>query len=67
MVANLSDRWDDALLYKGFTTLRSDVPISEDLADLEWRGVPRRRYLDMCADLGFDRLADLPHRWDDRR
>ena len=64
MVANLSERRDDALLYKRLTTLRSDVPISEDLADLEWRGVPRTRYLDMCADLGFDRLTDLPHRWD---
>ena len=65
MVANLSDRWDDALLYKRLTTLRSDVPISEGLADLRWRGAPRRRYLEMCAALGFDRLVDIPHRWDD--
>ena len=65
MAANLSDRWDDVLLYKRLTTLRSDVPLSEDLADLQWRGAPRRRYLEMCAALGFDRLVDLPHRWDD--
>ena len=66
MAGNLSERWDDALLYKELATLRFDVPISEDLADLEWRGVPRQRYLGMCDDLGFARLMDLPHKWDER-
>ena len=65
MAANLAERWDDALLYKELATLRFDVPISESLADLEWHVVPRERYLEMCADLGFQRLVELPHRWDD--
>ena len=65
MAGNLSERWDDAQLYKELATLRFDVPISEDLADLEWRGVPRERYLGMCDDLGFGRFVDLPHKWDD--
>ena len=66
MAKNLSERWDDALLYKELATLRFDVPVSEGLADLEWRGVPRERYLGMCDDLGFGRFVDLPHKWDDR-
>ena len=66
MVASLSERWDDSLLYKELATLRFDVPISEGLADIEWHGVPRGRYLEMCTDLGFQRLMELPHRWDDR-
>ena len=66
MAVNLSERWDDALLFKDLATLRFDAPIHEDLADLEWRGVPRERYLGMCDDLGFGRLVELPHKWDDR-
>ena len=66
MAGNLAERWDDALLYKELATLRFDVPISEGLADLEWRGVPRQHYLGMCDDLGFGRFVELPHKWDDR-
>ena len=36
--------FDDALLFRELATLRLDVPIAEDLAALEWHGVPRRRF-----------------------
>jgi hypothetical protein len=47
------------------TTLRTDVPIDASLAALEWKGVDREKYQALCEDLGFGRLASLPHKWSD--
>ena len=60
---NLNARPDEARLYKQLTTLRTDVPIETSLTSLEWRGVKRDKFETLCDDLGFGRLADLPHRW----
>jgi 5'-3' exonuclease len=38
LAANLRSRWDDALLYRKLATLRWDVPLSESLDDLRYRG-----------------------------
>lgn len=65
MAASLAQHREDALLYKRLATLRLDVPLSETLADLEWRGVRRQDFQTLCADLGFERLMELPHRWAD--
>ena len=35
------------------------------LEALEWKGVDREKYLALCDDLGFGRLASLPHKWSD--
>lgn len=59
----LSDRYDDALLYRDLATLRHDVPISATVPDVEWSGVIRNEYEALCAELGFGRLASQPHRW----
>ena len=32
---------------------------------LEWQGVDREKYEALCEDLGFGRLASLPHKWSD--
>ena len=61
--ASLAQRRVEAALYKDLATLRLDVPIRESLADLEWRGVHRSDYLDLCDELGFASLKGLPHRW----
>ena len=63
MAANLADRRADAALYKELATLRLDVPIEEELGDLEWRGVPRPEFELLCDELGFDAISDLPHQW----
>ena len=55
----------EARLYKDLTTLRTDVPIDASLAALEWKGVDREKYQALCEDLGFGRLASLPHKWSD--
>lgn len=66
LAQGLARRRDDARLYKSLATLRLDVPLAETLEDLKWRGVRRAPYQAMCAELGFERLAGLPHRWHER-
>ncbi len=52
----------DALLYRFLATLRRDVPLTESLEDLEWRGVPAEPFEEFCALHGFESLADrVPH------
>jgi len=63
LAATLRERRDDALLYRQLTTLRTDVPLAEDLAALEWRGVDRGPFLALCEELGATGLAGRPHRW----
>ena len=65
LAESLAAHREDALLYRQLTTLRLDAPITAELAQLEWQGVPRQPYQDLCADLGFDRLATAPERWAD--
>lgn len=45
-----------AALYKTLATLRTDVPLDEDVADLEWRGADRDRLAALCERLGDERL-----------
>ena len=55
-----------ALLFKELATLRRDVPLEESLGDLEWRGVPRRKFSAFCDEFGFAQLRDRPHLWDEQ-
>jgi len=43
--------------------LRLDVLISETVEELEWLGVPRAPFEALCAELGFNSMLTLPHRW----
>ena len=63
LAANLAGSRDDAELYRTLATLRTDVPLAEDLDDLRWSGVPRGDYVALCDALGLDRLKDAPSRW----
>jgi 5'-3' exonuclease len=53
----------DAMLYRTLTRLRRDVPLAEDLAALEWRGVPERDFAAFCERHDFPELRQRPHRW----
>ena len=55
----------DALLFRFLAQLRPDVPLGEDLTDLEWKGVRREPFLELCDELGFTGLESRPHRWAD--
>lgn len=54
LAANLRHERDEALLYCKLATLRTDVPLEEDLAALEWRGADRARLEALADDLGGD-------------
>jgi 5'-3' exonuclease len=51
LAATLAERREDALLYKRLATLVRDVPLSESLADLEYKGAPRGPYAELCTRL----------------
>ncbi len=54
-----------ARLYRQLATLRTDVPLSQGLADLRWQGARREALHALCARLGEERLLDRVHRWRD--
>ncbi len=62
---SLNAHASEARLYKELATLRTDVPMDASLDALEWKGVDREKFLALCDDLGFGRLASLPHKWSD--
>lgn len=59
----LQAEMDHARLYRDLATLRTDIPLDEDLSRLAWEGVPRERFLSWCDELGVDHLRDRPHRF----
>lgn len=63
LAANLRDHRAEAALYRQLATLRLDVPLTESLKDLEWRGAPRETYLEFCDELGFSEVKNRPHKW----
>jgi 5'-3' exonuclease len=65
LVEALRDGMGDALLYRELATLRTDVPLSESLEDLEWQGVPRGPFLAFCDRFGFGSIRDKPTKWRD--
>ena len=60
--ARLSDTLEKererALLYKHLATLVLDVPLEEELSDLEWHGVREPEFEALCRDLDSPRLLD---------
>ena len=54
---------DDAMLYRTLARLRTDAPLPESIADLEWRGADRSRLEPLCAELGASGLLERVHRW----
>ena len=63
LAATLDANQQAVYLYRELTTLRLDVPISETLDDMEWRGVPRQKFNQFCAMAGLDADAIRVHRW----
>ena len=63
LAAHLREHRREAGLYRHLATLRRDVPLDESLEDLEWRGVHRDAFLELCDELGFNEVRNRPHRW----
>lgn len=62
LAAALRAAGDEVRLYRTLATLRTDVPLPE-LEALEWRGVPRERFVAWCRAVGQQRLETRPTRW----
>lgn len=60
LAATLAGQREEAMLYKRLATLREDVPLSESLAGLQWRGIRAADYARLCQRLGFGDLAQRP-------
>jgi 5'-3' exonuclease len=62
LAATLHAQHADALLFRTLATLRTDVPLPQTLADLEWRGAhPQLR--ELLAELGAETIAERVTRW----
>ena len=63
LAESLARHSQEAALYKELATLRLDAPVDDELGHLEWAGVPKERYKELCHRLGFEGIENLPHRW----
>lgn len=62
LIENLQKNYQDALLFKKLSTLRTDVPLKENLNDLKWQGAyPRLKKF--CHELGDERIPERIARW----
>ena len=55
----LRDGMEEALLYRELATLRTDVPLGEKLADLEWRGADRSTLPELAARIGAENMTAM--------
>jgi len=62
LAQTLAAQWSDALLFKKLATLRTDVPLTESFADLEWRGA-KPELKTLCESLGMPDLVKRVTRW----
>ncbi|MBT8491602.1 MAG: flap endonuclease [Deltaproteobacteria bacterium] len=65
LAAVFSEHRDDAVLYRTLATLRTDVPLTESLDDLQWRGAHRDKVESLCEKLGSSELLERIKRWAD--
>ncbi|HET7012109.1 MAG TPA: 5'-3' exonuclease H3TH domain-containing protein [Anaerolineales bacterium] len=57
LAQSLAEHHDEALLYRRLATLREDVPLKENLGDLQWRG-PEPGLVRLCREWGDEELAE---------
>ncbi len=62
LLENLQNNYKDALLFKELSTLRTDVPLKENLPDLKWQGV-YPRFKKVCAELGNQSIPERITQW----
>ncbi|MBI5933220.1 MAG: flap endonuclease [Chloroflexi bacterium] len=62
LLENLQTNYKNALLFRELSTLRTDVPLKETLADLKWQGA-YPRFKKLCAELGEERILERVRKW----
>jgi 5'-3' exonuclease len=62
LIANLGANYKDALLFRELSTLRLDVPLKENLKDLEWKGATSK-LKNICVELREERILERVKKW----
>jgi 5'-3' exonuclease len=62
LLENLRVNYKDVLLFRELSTLRTDVPIKESLADLKWQGA-HPRLKKVCQELRSESVIDRVTKW----
>jgi 5'-3' exonuclease len=62
LLESLQQNYQDALLFRELSTLRTDMPLKETVNDLKWMGAyPRLKKI--CHELGDERIPERVSRW----
>jgi 5'-3' exonuclease len=62
LTESLSLHYEEALLFRQLSTLRTDVPLKEKLSDLKWQGA-WERLNQVCKKLGDEQIPKRIPRW----
>jgi 5'-3' exonuclease len=65
LATSLREHREQAFLFRELATLVRDVPLTESLDDLRWRGVPRAPFEALAERLAAPQLVERIHRWAD--
>ena len=63
LLENLQNNYKDALLFRELSTLRTDVPLKETLADLKWIGAYPRLKKFCKEQLGSESIIERVKDW----
>ncbi len=63
LAANLRSHREEVRLYRLLATLRTDVPLTEELEDLRWKGARKEKLEELCKELGDKDLMERVHGW----
>ena len=63
LAASLNEHREAVLLYRRLATLRTDVPLKEDIPSLQWRGANRAELTALCRELDALDILDRVPRW----
>jgi 5'-3' exonuclease len=63
LAATLSERREEAMLYRKLATLVETAPVADSLEDVRFRGVPRETFEAWCREVDSTTLAMAPRRW----
>jgi 5'-3' exonuclease len=62
LAESLARNWEEALLFRKLATVRTDVPLEENLNGLQWRGA-RADLKEFCANLGDEKIPARVQKW----
>jgi 5'-3' exonuclease len=65
LAASLREHRDEAYLYRRLATLRVDVPLTEQIDDLRWRGARRDQLTTLCQEIEDEGFLERVTIWRD--